>query len=120
MSLFDRYWRDSLYLSPDGPKCCSNHAVTFHGLLSVSKMHQLQYLFYHLRPFPDGGMVGNVAPPPPPDNPFLTEEEKLKEAALEKLFAQVLTTPKNMHLLFEHAFGDGLEDVKQLPEEVEH
>lgn len=49
VSFFERYWRDSLYLSEDGPKCCSNFAVTFHGILSDSKMYQLGYLFYHLR-----------------------------------------------------------------------
>ena len=117
VSLFERYWRDSIYLSPDGPKCCSNHAVTFHGMLSMSKMHQLQYLFYHLRPFPDGGVLGNVPPPLLPANPFLTEEERLKNEALDKLFAGLLTTPKNMHLLFEHAFGD-LQDVEHFKEEI--
>ena len=53
--------------------------------------------------------MGNVPPALPPDNPYLTEEERLKNEALDKLFAQLLTTPKNMHLLFEHAFGDDVE-----------
>jgi hypothetical protein len=44
-----RYWKDSLYFSPDGPSCCSNFAITFHGIASKSKMYQLEYLFYHLR-----------------------------------------------------------------------
>ena len=110
VSLFERYWRDSLYLSPDGPKCCSNHAVTFHGLMSLSKMHQLEYLFYHLRPFPQGGTIGNVPPPPPKADPFLTEEERLKAAALDKWFSQFLTTPKNMHKLMEESFR-GSDDI---------
>ena len=112
VSLFERYWRDSIYLSPDGPKCCSNYAITFNGLMSRSKMHQLEYLFYHLRPFPHGGKIGNVAPPPPPANPYLTEEERLKEAALDKWFSHLLTTPKNMHLLFEKEFDTVDADVK--------
>ena len=113
VSLFERYWKDSLYLSPDGPKCCSNYAITFHGLMSTSKMHQLEYMFYHLRPFPQGGVLGNVPPPPPKADPFLTEDERLKNAALDKWFSQFLTTPKNMHLLFEQAFKSGDDAVKE-------
>ena len=101
VSLFDRYWKDSIYLSQDGPKCCSNYAITFHGLMSKSKVHQLEYLFHHLRPFPRGGRVGNLPAPLPKADPFLTEEERLKNEALEKLFSQFLTTPKNMHLLMQ-------------------
>ena len=112
VSLFDRYWRDSIYLSEDGPKCCSNHAITFHGLMSRSKVHQLEYLFHHLRPFPGGGKIGNLPAPPPKADPFLTEEERLKNEALEKLFSQFLTTPKNMHLLFEKEFADADINVK--------
>jgi len=99
VSLFERYWKDSLYLSPDGPACCSSHAITFHGILSKSKMYQLEYLFYHLRPFPAGGQLGNVPPPAPPAPLFLSEEERLKAAALDKWFqSQLLTTPKDMQL----------------------
>jgi len=107
VSSFERFWKDSIFLSPDGPKCCSNHAITFHGIMSKSKMYQLEYLFYHLRPFPYSGTVGNVPPPPAPQNPFLSLEEKLKNEAMEKWFEtnfQMLTTPKNMHLLMQEAF----------------
>jgi len=107
VSSFERFWKDSLYLSPDGPKCCSNHAITFHGILSNSKMYQLEYLFYHLRPFPYSGSIGNKPPPPPPENPYLTLEEKLKAEAMDRWFEsnfQLLTTPKNMHLLIQDAF----------------
>ena len=34
-------------------------------------MYQLEYLFYHLRPFQDGGEVGN-RPPKSSENPFFT------------------------------------------------
>ena len=113
VSLFDRYWKDSIYLSPDGPKCCSNHAITFHGMMSMSKMHQLEYMFYHLRPFPAGGSYGNIPPPPPKENPFLTEDERLKEAALDKWFSQfLLTTPKNLQQLMEKEFrGESGDDT---------
>jgi len=100
VSLFERYWKDSLYLSPDGPKCCSSKAITFQGILSKSKMYQLEYLFYHLRPFANGGIYGNVAPPPKKEDPFLTEEERLKNSMMQKWFDEqlaLMTTPKNMN-----------------------
>jgi len=96
VSLFDRYWRDSLYLSPDGPECCSDEAVTFHGILSDSKMYQLEYIFQHLRPFPNGGKYGNVAKAKEDlaesKKKFLTWEEKLKDDALSKMFQIMMTT----------------------------
>lgn len=99
VSLFERYWKDSLYLSEDGPKCCSAKAITFQGILSRSKMYQLEYLFYHLRPFYSGGVYGNVAPPARKEDPFLTEEERLKNSMMQEWFAEqlsLMTTPKNM------------------------
>lgn len=97
VSLFERYWKDSLYLSQDGPHCCSNYAITFNGILSNSKMYQLEYLFHHLRPFYGGGKYGNVSPPQKgPKEIFLTWEERLKDEALERLMEHsqdLLTTP---------------------------
>lgn len=99
VSLFERYWKDSLYFSPDGPSCCSSKAVTFQGILSPSKMHQLEYLFHHLRPFPLGGLLGNVPAPARKEDPFLTEEERLKASMMQKWFdQQLMTTPSDMHL----------------------
>jgi len=93
VSSFENYWKDSVYVSPDGPACCSNHAIAFNGVLSNSKMYQLEYLFYHLRPFPNGGQFGNSPAPPPAKTPFLSWEEYLKEEELEKLLSSMLTTP---------------------------
>ncbi len=90
--LFRRYWRDSLYLSPDGPHCCSSRAITFHGILAYTKMYQLEYLFYHLRPFQDGGEVGN-RPPKSSENPFFTREEELKDEFLKHLFRNMSKEP---------------------------
>ena len=68
--------------------------------MSKSKVHQLEYLFHHLRPFPQGGKIGNLSAPLPKADPFLTEEERLKNEALEKLFSQLLMTPKNIYIYF--------------------
>jgi glycoprotein-N-acetylgalactosamine 3-beta-galactosyltransferase len=103
ISMFDRYWRDSLYLSPDGPKCCSNYAVTFHGIVSHSKVYQLDYLFQRLRPFYAGGTLGNRPPkvgsekavPGGLRETFLTLEEMLKDKYLAKAFHSLMTTEKS-------------------------
>jgi len=64
-------------------------------------MYQLEYLYYHLIPFYNGGENGNVPAPifiRDIKAPSLTWEEHLKEEALMKNFEQqmpLLTTPKN-------------------------
>jgi len=112
VSIFERYWKDSLYLSPDGPKCCSNRAITFHGVLSTSKMYQLEYLFYHLRPFYAGGKYGNVAPAGPSRQSHLTWEEQRKEEEMEKMFNMMLTTPRSMLLMPLHYHEDDVTGSK--------
>ena len=73
--------------------------ITFHGILSDSKMYQLKYLFHHLRPFPYKGRYGNVPPPPVVSDPFLTNEEKLKNDMMQKwLDTQLMSTAKNVDL----------------------
>lgn len=96
ISVFERYWKDSLYLSKDGPECCSNYAVSFHGVLSTSKMYQLEYLFYHLRPFYNGGSNGNAPAPTPKPQTFLSWEEAAKHSEWEKMMNGELTTPADM------------------------
>ena len=89
-------------------------------------MYQLEYLYFHLRPFFKGGKHGNQKPISTKGNsdpkagndkslfPALTWEEKLKEEALANMFKdnkfnfndiksgpiqktnQLLTTPKNL------------------------
>ncbi|XP_023341085.1 glycoprotein-N-acetylgalactosamine 3-beta-galactosyltransferase 1 [Eurytemora carolleeae] len=108
VSLFERYWKDSLYLSPDGPQCCSNHAISFHGILSSSKIYQLEYMFYHLRPFYSGGIYGNSPAPPPIKAPYLSWEEKMKEEELQKMFNSLLTTPEGMHEVLASSMHDAL------------
>ncbi|XP_077499818.1 glycoprotein-N-acetylgalactosamine 3-beta-galactosyltransferase 1-like [Amblyomma americanum] len=44
----DPYWRTSLFRSPEGGRCCSRRAVTFHGVNPVD-MFLLEYLVYGLR-----------------------------------------------------------------------
>ena len=103
VSLFERYWRDSLHLSPDGPHCCSNFAITFHLTTSITRVFQFYYLYYHLRPFSGGGRFGNqMAPKPkrPVKPPALTLDEQLKEQAMDKMFLSKLLG-KSWSLIFD-------------------
>jgi hypothetical protein len=82
-------------LSPDGPHCCSNFAITFHLTPSITRLFQFQYLYYHLRPFPGGGEFGNKLAPN--SDKFkatlfqaLTVDEQLKEDARKKYYRKNL------------------------------
>ena len=88
VSLFDRYWKDSLYLSHDGPHCCSNFAISFQLSASTTRMFQFYYLYYHLRTFSGGGQYGNKQAPQTKraSAQFVSLDEKLKDEALDKIF----------------------------------
>lgn len=49
----DPYWRSSLFLSPQGGRCCSRRAITFHGTNPV-EMYLYEYLVYGLHTHPGG------------------------------------------------------------------
>lgn len=114
VSLFEKYWKNSLFLSEDGPKCCSNNAVTFHGIQSKSKMYQLEYFFYHLRPFPFGGKEGNLIPPPEKIDPFMTLSEQRKNEEFDKWMNSQMTTPKNLKQLIAQVFGDENDSIHSI------
>ncbi|XP_064476375.1 glycoprotein-N-acetylgalactosamine 3-beta-galactosyltransferase 1-like [Ornithodoros turicata] len=48
VSYFNSYWRSSLFLSPEGGNCCSNRAITFHGINPVD-MFLMEYLVQRVR-----------------------------------------------------------------------
>jgi hypothetical protein len=60
-----------------GLNCCSNTSVTFQGI-EPDKMYQFYYLLYGVKPFWEGGTIGNKPAPTPPGEPvwrqFLREE----------------------------------------------
>lgn len=62
-SIFNSYWRSSVYLSSEGRNCCSNHAITFHGIYPTY-MYLFEYMMYHMKPFYNSPLgLGNKLPP---------------------------------------------------------
>ncbi|XP_013794795.2 glycoprotein-N-acetylgalactosamine 3-beta-galactosyltransferase 1-like [Limulus polyphemus] len=63
ISIFSSYWKQSVFLSPEGGDCCSDHAITFHGI-SPSQMYIMEYCVYRLTPFKFSRLgLGNKPPP---------------------------------------------------------
>lgn len=54
--------RSSIFLSPEGGRCCSRHAITFHGVNPVD-MFLLEYLVYGLHIGTRGGPSPTSSPP---------------------------------------------------------
>ncbi|XP_075527453.1 glycoprotein-N-acetylgalactosamine 3-beta-galactosyltransferase 1-like [Dermacentor variabilis] len=54
--------RSSLFRSPEGGRCCSQHAITFHGVNPVD-MFLLEYLVYGLHVGSEGGLSPTSSPP---------------------------------------------------------
>lgn len=54
--------RSSLFRSPEGGHCCSQHAITFHGV-NPADMFLLEYLVYGLHVGPGGGLSPTSSPP---------------------------------------------------------
>ncbi|KAF8796250.1 glycoprotein-N-acetylgalactosamine 3-beta-galactosyltransferase 1-like [Argiope bruennichi] len=62
ISVFSSYWRTSAFLSEEGMNCCSDRAITFHGLLP-SKHYLMEFLQYHLLVFRNSLQgIGNKPP----------------------------------------------------------
>ncbi|GFX03328.1 glycoprotein-N-acetylgalactosamine 3-beta-galactosyltransferase 1 [Trichonephila clavipes] len=60
ISVFSSYWRTSAFLSEEGMNCCSDRAITFHGLLP-SKLYLMEFLQYHLNVFRNSMQgIGNL------------------------------------------------------------
>lgn len=62
LSMFNSFWRTNTFPINEGENCCSDKAISFHGL-SPTQMYLTEYLMYHLSPFknsPKG--LGNKKP----------------------------------------------------------
>ncbi|XP_076070043.1 glycoprotein-N-acetylgalactosamine 3-beta-galactosyltransferase 1-like [Oratosquilla oratoria] len=66
------FWNWIYYPTHMGQDCCSDTAITFH-YISPTKMYELEYLIYHLRPY--GISHNDPYPPPlPPDKTHIPDE----------------------------------------------
>lgn len=62
-SLHD-YWLENVFKIPQGAACCSDVAITFHGI-NPTQMYLMEYLLYHMAVFGDSEKgLGNQPPPP--------------------------------------------------------
>ncbi|XP_054712794.1 glycoprotein-N-acetylgalactosamine 3-beta-galactosyltransferase 1-like [Uloborus diversus] len=50
ISVFSSYWRTSAFLTEEGMNCCSDEAITFHGL-NPAKLMLMEYVQHHLAAF---------------------------------------------------------------------
>ena len=63
ISIFNSYWRSSVFMSPEGTNCCSDDAITFNGI-QPAIMYLTEYLLYHMSIFSNSPLgLGNKAPP---------------------------------------------------------
>jgi len=50
ISIFNSYWRSSVFLPPEGGNCCSDLAITFNGVPPAA-MYLTEYILYHMSIF---------------------------------------------------------------------
>lgn len=63
ISIFNSYWRSSVFMSPEGVDCCSDLAITFSGI-DPPAMYLTEYLLYHMSVFSNSPLgLGNRPPP---------------------------------------------------------
>lgn len=65
LALIASYWKDSIYPSTEGKKCCSNLSVTFQGI-EADKMYMYDYIVNRLHVFTQGHYGNRLAPTPYP------------------------------------------------------
>jgi len=62
ISIFNSFWRKNVVPIGEGSDCCSDHAISFHGL-TPTQMYLTEYLLYHLSIFDDSPLgLGNQKP----------------------------------------------------------
>lgn len=63
ISIFNSYWRSSVFLPPEGGNCCSDLAITFNGI-HPSAMYLTEYILHHMAIFGNSPLgLGNKPPP---------------------------------------------------------
>ncbi|XP_054168633.1 glycoprotein-N-acetylgalactosamine 3-beta-galactosyltransferase 1-like [Oppia nitens] len=110
ISIFNPYWRSSLFLEPEGTQCCSDVSITFNGI-QPAIMYLTEYLLYHMSIFTHSPLgLGNK---PPPYSSYKVDSD-LDKKSLDKLYNSIEMGTPLIHVINKHNTIDKSEKFKSI------